>query len=119
VRRYLDVSALRAAWWALRALRHARQALPNRPVTDVRIDSPPSLPPAAARGVRAVLRRRHATCLERSLVLQAWEAAHDAPRAVVIGVSGSSRELAAHAWLEGEVDGETSAYQELFRVPAR
>ena len=58
--------------------------------------------PAGRRAVASVLHRRRATCLERSLVLQAWDAAHGSPRDVVIGVTSPSPEFRAHAWLDGE-----------------
>lgn len=117
--RRLDLPTLRAAWWAFRALRRTRRALAREAVTDVSVGEPPRLPKRASRGVRAVLRRQSPTCLERSLVLQAWEAAHGLERAVVIGVRGSGDALEAHAWLEGEPDGERLAYSELMRVALR
>ncbi|HEX7254741.1 MAG TPA: lasso peptide biosynthesis B2 protein [Gaiellaceae bacterium] len=117
MRRKLDPASLRAAWWALVAFRRTRRALRRERVTDVVVAPPPALPVRAGRGVRAVLRRADATCLERALVLQAWEAAHGPGRDVVIGVKGGEK-LAAHAWLDGEADGGL-AYEELMRVPAR
>lgn len=48
----------------------------------------------------AVLRARRATCLERSLVLQRWDADHGRRVAIVVGVT--HRPFRAHAWLEGE-----------------
>jgi hypothetical protein len=69
--------------------------------------------------VAAVLRRRQATCLERSLVLQRWLAAHGDRRDLVIGVKAPGEEFGAHAWLEGEppTDG-ISEFTELLRRPA-
>lgn len=117
--RKADLPTLRAAWWARRALRRARRGLRRDRVTEVDVGAPPSLPPSASRGVRAVLRRSHPTCLERALVLQAWNMAHGQSRDVVIGVQGSGEQLSAHAWLDGEPDGELGSYEELLRVPAR
>jgi len=117
--RRIDLPTLRAAWWARRALHRARRGLRSERVTEVAVGPPPALPGSAERGVWAVFRRTDSTCLERALVLQAWESAHGAPRDVVIGVQGSGRELAAHAWLDGDPDGELGAYHELLRVPAR
>jgi Transglutaminase-like superfamily len=117
VRRRLDLPTLRAALWALVALRRTRRALERSKVTDVRVAEPPALPLSAGRGVRAVLRRVEHTCLERALVLQAWDVAHGEPRDVVIGVT-AGEQFAAHAWLEGDTDGERGSYSELMRVPA-
>jgi hypothetical protein len=113
-----DVPTLRAALWALLALRQTRHALKRGPVTAIRVLRPPALPPSAARGVRAVLRRSEPTCLERALVLQAWAVAQGEARDVVIGVNGTGDHFAAHAWLEGEPSGEHGPFRELMRVPA-
>jgi Transglutaminase-like superfamily len=113
----LDPASLRAAWWTLRALRRTRRALGRDRVTEVVVGGPPDLPDRAGRGVRAVLRRTDPTCLERALVLQAWDVAHGAPRDVVIGVKGRDDHFTAHAWLDGEPDGQ-GPYHELMRVPA-
>jgi hypothetical protein len=115
----LDPSSLRAALWAVVALRKTRRALKRGRVTDVVVDAPPELPLRAGRGVKAVLRRSDPTCLERALVLQAWETAQGGARDVVIGVRGSGDSMAAHAWLEGERNGNLGGYEELMRVPPR
>jgi hypothetical protein len=119
VKHALDPASLRGALWAAGALRKTRRALRKGRFTDVEVSSPPTLPPRAGRGVRAVLRRSDPTCLERALVLQAWETAQGGPRDVVIGVRGSGDALAAHAWLEGERNGDLGQYEELMRVPPR
>ena len=36
---------------------------------------------------------------------------------VIIGVSGPSGSFRAHAWLDGEPDGEEQPFHELFRIP--
>jgi Transglutaminase-like superfamily len=110
-----DLPTLRAALWALLALRRARRALKRGPVTEIRVGPPPALPPSAGRGVRAILRRSDPTCLERALVMQAWAAAQGDTRDVVIGVNGTGEQFAAHAWLDGDSDGE-GPYRELMRV---
>ena len=61
----------------------------------------PAAPRSAERGVQGLLRRAPATCLERALVLQRWEAGQGRPGEVVIGVHGAPRDLLAHAWLDG------------------
>jgi len=66
--------------------------------------------------VAAVLARRPASCLERALVLQRWDAAHGRPRDVVIGVT-SPADFSAHAWLDGDPAG-AGPFQELLRLPA-
>lgn len=115
--RRIDVPTLRAAWWAFRALRRARRTLRKRGLEGFSVSSPPQLPEQAARGVLAVLRRRSSTCLERALVLQRWHAAQGHSCDVVIGVAGSAERFAAHAWLDGELDGQAESFQELMRVP--
>lgn len=117
MRRKLDPASLRAALWTLLALRRTRRALRRDRLTDVVVGEPPTLPDRAGRGVRAILRRSDPTCLERALVLQAWNMAHGEARDVVIGVKGKDDQFAAHAWLDGEPD-EHGPYQELMRVPA-
>jgi hypothetical protein len=109
----LDVATLRAAWWAVTALRSTRIALRTRRIADIVVRRPPPLPPHAARGVEAVLRRVSSTCLERALVLQRWLSEHGLEKDVIVGVTGR-QDFRAHAWLEGEtVDAQ---FQELTRL---
>ena len=112
-----DLTSLRALWWAWRSLRRVRDDLAGRPLLEVRVKPPPTLPADAFRGVRYALRRLPGTCLEQALVLQAWHAAQGDPRAVVIGVT-ASRDFAAHAWLDGEPAASGQPYDELLRLPA-
>jgi hypothetical protein len=117
--RRVDVASLRAAAWALRALRRTRRDLARRGLDGARVSAPPSLPAHARRGVLAVIRRRPNTCLERALVLQRWEAAHGAGADVVIGVPAlGDDEFIAHAWLETMPDGQVGSYHEIHRIPA-
>ena len=110
---------LRAAWWALRALRRTRRVLPEAGLeTAGSLPRPPMLPAHAARGVMAVLRRRQDTCLERALVLQAWHAAQGHPRDLVIGISASRSGFKAHAWVDGERPPADETFTELHRRPA-
>jgi hypothetical protein len=115
----VDRDTLRAALWAQIALTRTRWALRRRGIERVVVHPPPDLPNGARRGVYALLRRRPHTCLERALVLQAWERAHGNVRDVVIGVDPRGAEFAAHAWLAGEPDGEAARFEELMRLPAR
>jgi len=62
--------------------------------------------------VLAVLKRLDPSCLERSLVLQRWLAAHGDYREIVIGVTGADA-FRAHAWLDGE---EGPGFHEIARV---
>ena len=80
--------------------------------------TPPKLPLSAQRGVLAVLRRMPSTCLERALVMQRWHSAQGARMEVVIGVKSPGGLFKAHAWLDGSPDPESSAYEELMRLPA-
>lgn len=71
------------------------------------------------RGVAAVLHRRRARCLERSLVLQTWLAAHGDPRDLIVGVTRPGEDFSAHAWLEGEdpCHGTLAGFHEITRRP--
>ena len=111
-------SSLRAATWALLALRRARRDLAARGLEGVWVASPPRLPASARVGVLAVVRRRPSTCLERALVLQRWEVDHGAPSDVIIGVRGASDNFQAHAWLEAMPDAGPHAFHEILRLPA-
>jgi hypothetical protein len=116
--RRVDLPTLRAAWWALRALRRARRTLRRDGLAHASLTDPPRLEDEAGRGVYALLRRKPSTCLERALVLQRWHAAHGSERDVIIGVKGPADNFAAHAWVDGEADLEDS-FEELLRLPAR
>jgi hypothetical protein len=117
MRRPPDLPTLRAAWWTLRALRHVRRDLDRETFHAPVVPAPPDVPVDAARGVAAVLRRRPASCLERALVVQRWEAAHGRRRDVVIGVTAPA-DFSAHAWLDGD-PAEAGPFTELVRLPAR
>jgi Transglutaminase-like superfamily len=116
MRRPPSIGTLRAAWWAERALRHARSELSDGGLRGVSLPAPPRLPRRAERGMHALLRRRDASCLERSLVVQRWLAAHDDRRDVVIGTSGVEG-FEAHAWLDGDL-ASAAGFSELTRLPA-
>ena len=115
----LDVPTLRAAWWTRVALRRVRGDLRERGLRYRPAPVPPPLPPAARRGVLAILRRRRSTCLERALVLQRWDEAQGRPRDVIVAVKGPSVDFAAHAWLDGDPDGDLGMFEELLRLPPR
>ena len=74
----------------------------------------PAAAPRHRSTVSAVLSLAGATCLERAAVLQRWDADHDRPRPLVVGVArGPEGGVAAHAWLDGELDG--AGFVELHR----
>jgi hypothetical protein len=67
--------------------------------------------------VRVALWRLRPSCLERSLVVQRWLAAHGIARDVVVGTHGGpSGEFSAHAWLDGAADGCAGRYVEITRL---
>jgi hypothetical protein len=114
--RYAPVT-LRAAWWAARSLRRARRELQDNGVR-AHIPPPPKLPWGAGRGVNAVLRRTAPTCLERSLVMQAWLAAQGEPHDVVVGVTRTAEGLDAHAWVDLPRElPDREKYEEIARLP--
>lgn len=114
----LNVAGVRAAVWALRALGRTRRtlradgfvrpALPRVPAVDARFRY----------GATGALRRSKATCLESATVLQAWDAAHDAERDLIIGVTSPSSGFRAHAWLDGDPPCHDEGFSELLRRPA-
>ena len=116
--RRLDLPTLRAAWWAARAMRRLRRDLRSLGLR-ARVPVPPPLPADAVRGVRGIADLSHATCLERSLLLQRWLVAHGQAHDVLVGVGPSARDFEAHAWIEGYDPDEAGAgFEVLTRVPA-
>ena len=120
----LDPPVLLAAIWAVVALAAARRRL-RRVGLEAAVPAAPRLPARAVRGVSAVLARRRATCLERSLVLQRWLVAQGSAPDVLIGVApdggrtGSGRDGPAwdlHAWIDG-IDHDHGTHRVLHRVP--
>ena len=109
-------ATLRAAWWARGALRATRRDLARGAVEGIGPAPPPDLPPAAIRGVEALLRRRRHSCLEGAVVRQHWLAAHGIRRDVVIGVTAPSDGFAAHAWLGDEETPVVGGFHELRRL---
>ncbi len=84
------IRAAQAALWGLSAGRHARGHLRGRGM-----DAPPQLPPvpepaSGRRAVEGVLRVTRRSCLERTLVMQAWHSAAGSDRDIVVGVRGPS-----------------------------
>ena|SRR5436190_15795733 len=114
-----DIANARAALWTQRAARATRRTVERRGLeAALPAPPPPPLPAGAVRGVRAVLRRGHYTCVVRSIVMQAWLAAHGEELDLIVGVRAPGREFAAHAWLEGEPPHAEGPFHELLRRPA-
>lgn len=90
----------RAATWATRSWRHVHRGLRTGPPELLRVPAPPT--PKARGVVLVVLRLVRASCLERSLVLQRFDAADGRRRDVVVGVTRRGGHTRAHAWLDGE-----------------
>jgi hypothetical protein len=115
--RLLRPDTVRAALWAVVALRRARRDLARDGLQGAHVAPPPRLPASAGAGVFAVVRRKPSTCLEKALVLQRWEADHGAAADVIIGVQGA-HDFRAHAWLETMPDAPDGSFQEIMRLPA-
>jgi hypothetical protein len=138
MRSRLQTWCARLARWALRGLRPAiapvwRRFRPavfawlDAGLADVRtslqtegIDARSRLrdPPYAARWltglVTARLAMQHATCLERSLIMQRWLMAIGRPHDVLIGVRSPRETTVAHAWLDHE---DSRGHHVLMRLP--
>ncbi len=112
-------SQLRAAWWAWRALNSVRRDLADRPLDQVQPPPAPRGGPQSRRAVRAVLRRRGASCLEQSLVTQRWLARQHVEVDLVVGVTAPGAGFRAHAWLATDHDAEHShaTMTEILRRP--
>ncbi|MBQ1074978.1 lasso peptide biosynthesis B2 protein [Micromonospora sp. C31] len=106
---------VRIAVWTVRARRRVRRQLVRGGMDAVR----PPVPPAGGTTDRTVvlraLHRVGANCLERSLVLQRWDARQRTSRTLVIGVTAPSGGFHAHAWLDGDADPHRAEMTELLR----
>jgi hypothetical protein len=107
-----------AALCTARELRRTRRLLSDGGLKAVHGRVRP-LPVERGRGlvVRTTLSVLKASCLERSLILQAWHASTGDPRDIVIGVSGPGEPFGAHAWLAGLETPADAGFHELHRVP--
>lgn len=113
---HLDATAVRVAAWSFRArLRVARQ-LRRSGLNQIDLVAPPSVRDNDRAAVCFVLAASRATCLERSLVLQRFDAAGGRPRAIIIATTSPSSGFRAHAWLEGDRRPDET-FQELLRRP--
>ena len=111
---------IRAFTWGVRSIRAARTRLrAGASALAVTLPAPPAISVTGVRGVRLAARVLHASCLERSLVLQRWFLQQGREIDVLIGVARDGDEMLAHAWLEGEEWRNDRAYVEMTRVSAR
>lgn len=108
-------SAVRTIWWAFRAGHRARCQLGDGNLGDLSLAAPPQVHGSCRRWVEATLLARNDSCLVRSAVLQAWDAARGERRDLIIGVTSPSEGFQAHAWLEGDGEGTELDFVELTR----
>ena len=108
--------SVRAAWWALCAIRSARRQLRRGNLGELVLAPPPALPYRAGLGVGFVLSFLRPSCLERALVLQRWLAAHGRHQEVVVGVTTAGGAFAAHAWVDGEESWQRGEFEEIARL---
>jgi hypothetical protein len=111
------IAELLAAVWTLRALDAVRSRLAAGELREIALPAPREAAFSGRRGVRLVLALRRASCLESALIRQCFSASTGDRRDVVIGVKRPSDRFGAHAWLDGERDGERFQFEELTRVP--
>ncbi len=107
----------RALLWTQRVFGEVRREL-RAHGTNASVPAPPAgLSLWSGHQVSRYLRWRRATCLERSLILQRWLAAHGKLVPVVIGVGTTDDVFAAHAWLPGfDPETEYVGYREISRI---
>ncbi len=111
------IATLAGARHALRALRAVRRELPIRGL-ETRAPAVRPLSLSGVRGGRVALRVARASCLERSLVLQAVLAARGERHEVLVGVARPGVDVQAHAWLANyDPPYARSGYTVIARVP--
>ena len=103
-RAFGPVHDVMAGAWAARELRRLRGALARDGVR-ASVNRPPRrVSRNSGRVVMLAARVARASCLERSLLRQAWLRGRGTMRDVVIGVRSEDK-FEAHAWLDGDPDG--------------
>ena len=112
-RAFAPAHTLIAGLWAIKELRHLRSTLARDGVRASVGRPPRRVSRRSGRVVMFAARVGNATCLERSLLRQAWLRGRGTMRDVVIGVR-SEDEFEAHAWLDGDPDG--AEYVEIHRI---
>ncbi len=78
------------------------------------LSQPPYAAPWLTGLVDVRLAMLHATCLERSLIMQRWLMAIGRPHDVLIGVKSPRETVIAHAWLDHE---DSRGHHVLTRLP--
>jgi hypothetical protein len=115
----LRAAVLVGALWATLASLVVRRRL-KRSGVRTRAPLPLCLGRTAGQGVMAALSRLEATCLERSLVLQAWLVSRGIPRDVVIGVPTDGMKTGpAHAWVDSVDSVPATTHLEMHRLRPR
>ena len=107
--------SFRVFLWSVRQLRDVKRRLRTEGAR-TRIQVPEDLGPRGWFGVRAALLLSRPSCLERSLLVQAWLGVFATAPDVVIGVRKRSGKIEAHAWLDGRDPGFDPSYLELARL---
>jgi hypothetical protein len=110
---------LLVALWTAWCCRQVRRQIRRRGIDLIRLPAPTRSAGQERHIAVGVLRRMRATCLERSLVLQRWDAGQRLSRDLVIGVTAPSRGFHAHAWLDGDPDAVPEMVVILRRPPQR
>jgi hypothetical protein len=109
------VKQLRAGVWLATELRRVRRELREHGTSAIARTPPRDLGWSPHPLVLRVAGYGRATCLERSLIRQAWLRGRGDRRDVVIGVRRAN-DPEAHAWLEGDPD--SASYVEIHRIAA-
>jgi hypothetical protein len=101
--------------WSDESLLAVRQGLDTEGIdTRLRVPDPPYAAPWLTGLIAARLAMLHATCLERSLIMQRWMMAIGRPHDVLIGVKSPRETTIAHAWLDHE---DSQGHHVLLRLP--
>jgi hypothetical protein len=117
MRGWTDPASVAAALWCTAVHRRWKRELREMSPLDICVSAPPALlPDRAFRGVRYILDRSNAMCLERCLVQQAWLSRRGVLVDVVVGVSTTGG-FTAHAWLDGHEPHSAEQYSEMLRLP--
>ncbi len=109
--------AARTLLWSVRMVGRVRKQLPQRPFSEVVLSTPPALDVRSRSAMNAGLRLRRASCLERALLRQRFDAANGVQRTLIIAVTSPADGFRAHSWLEGDRQQDTSM-REIVRHPA-
>jgi Transglutaminase-like superfamily len=113
---FAPVHDVRVAVWVTRELRRLREALARDGVR-VSVRRPPRrMSRNSGRVVLFAARLGRASCLERSLLRQAWLRGRGTERDVVIGVRSAGK-FEAHAWIDGDPDAVE--YAEIHRIQSK